>query len=307
MAGGAYPDDMARFLRLSDEDVERLFRGVPSEDDEDLRDLAFFLTDAAETLSAPPSSRIQARHLARLGEAIGSGPAPERRSTTPVRVARPAMRRSPLLPRTVRWVATVVGAAASLVLGTGALALAGVDLPGTAAETAFQKVFGVELPNQAEQQAGTVPEELPESAADTANAVLDVIRERRSGADWSGCEFGARVSAAARGLEGEPDTSHCEAAGSGGGADAGEPVAGGGSANAANAEEGLGIAADASDGASSSGAANADEGLETAEEASGGRSDGSDNADEGPATAEDGLDIADEASGGSVPDGVGAP
>jgi hypothetical protein len=306
MAGGAYPDDMARFLRLSDEDVERLFRGVPPDDDEDLRDLAFFLTDAAESLSAPPSSEVETGHLAQLTEVIGSGPTPERRSTT-VPVAPPADRRSPILRRSVRWVASVAAATASLVLMTGALALAGVDLPGTAAETAFQKVLGVELPNQAEQQAAAVPEELPESAADTANAVLDVIREWRSGAEWSGCEFGARVSAAARGLEGEPDTSRCEAAGSGGGADAGEPVAGGGSANAANAEEGLGIAADASDGASSSGAANADEGLETAEEASGGRSDGSDNADEGPATAEDGLDIADEASGGSVPDGVGAP
>jgi hypothetical protein len=270
MADGAYPDDMARFLRLSDEDVERLFRGVPPEDDEDLQDLAFFLADAAESLSAPPSSRVEARHLGQLAEVIGSGSAPERRSTT-VDVARSATRRSPMIPRTVRWVATVVVAAASLVLMTGALALAGVDLPGTAAETAFEKVLGVNLPNQDRDAAADAvnPAKLPADASDTAVRVLTVIQEWFEGAPWSGCEFGARVSQAARGLEGEPDTSRCDTAGSEHGASGSH---GRGPDAAGNADKGHAIADEASGGASSNGAGPAGSGGDVAEEASGGAS-----------------------------------
>jgi hypothetical protein len=269
MTGGAYPDDMARFLRLSDEDVERLFRGVPPEHDEDLRDLAFFLTDAAESLSAPPSSQVETGHLAHLAEVIGSGPAPERRSTTTVRVARPADRRSAILRRNVRWVATVVGAAASLVLLTGALALAGVNLPGTAAETAFQKVLGVDLPNQDRDAAADAvdPATLPADASDTAVRVLTVIQEWFEGAPWSGCEFGARVSHAARGLEGEADTSRCGASGS---------------ESDAPGSQGVGR-----------GAPGTGKGLETANEASGGES------SNGAGATGSGGDVADDASGGA--------
>jgi hypothetical protein len=269
MTGGAYPDDMARFLRLSDEDVERLFRGVPPEHDEDLRDLAFFLTDAAESLSAPPSSQVETGHLAHLAEVIGSGPAPERRSTTTVRVARPADRRSAILRRNVRWVATVVGAAASLALLTGALALAGVNLPGTAAETAFQKVLGVDLPNQDRDAAADAvdPATLPADASDTAVRVLTVIQEWFEGAPWSGCEFGARVSHAARGLEGEADTSRCGASGS---------------ESDAPGSQGVGR-----------GAPGTGKGLETANEASGGES------SNGAGAAGSGGDVADDASGGA--------
>jgi hypothetical protein len=269
MTGGAYPDDMARFLRLSDEAVERLFRGVPPEHDEDLRDLAFFLTDAAESLSAPPSSQVETGHLAHLAEVIGSGPAPERRSTTTVRVARPADRRSAILRRNVRWVATVVGAAASLVLLTGALALAGVNLPGTAAETAFQKVLGVDLPNQDRDAAADAvdPATLPADASDTAVRVLTVIQEWFEGAPWSGCEFGARVSHAARGLEGEADTSRCGASGS---------------ESDAPGSQGVGR-----------GAPGTGKGLETANEASGGES------SNGAGATGSGGDVADDASGGA--------
>jgi hypothetical protein len=298
MAGGAYPDDMARFLRLSDEDVERMFRGVPPEADEDLRDLAFFLTDAAESLSAPPSSEVETGHLARLAEVIGSGSAPERRSTATVPVAHPVQRRKPTHRHGMRWVFTVVTAALSVTLLTGALAWAGVDLPGTAAETAFAKVFGVELPNQADQQDGAIPEELPDDAADTANAVLDVIAERRAGAEWSGCEFGQRVSAAARG-ETQPDTSHCAAgspeAGTADGVGGGGSAGGSGSENAAHAEHGLETADEASDGAASAGAGHADDGLETADEASDGAGSSA-----GGGNAEEGSDIAEQASNGKA-------
>jgi hypothetical protein len=270
MTGGAYPDDMARFLRLSDEDVERLFRGVPPEHDEDLRDLAFFLTDAAESLSAPPSSQVETGHLAHLAEVIGSGPAPERRSTTTVRVARPADRRSAILRRNVRWVATVVGAAASLVLLTGALALAGVNLPGTAAETAFQKVLGVDLPNQDRDAAADAvdPATLPADASDTAVRVLTVIQEWFEGAPWSGCEFGARVSHAARGLEGEADTSRCGASGS----ESDAPGSQGVGRGASGTGKGLETATEASGGESSNGAGAAGSGGDVADDASGGAS-----------------------------------
>jgi hypothetical protein len=270
MTGGAYPDDMARFLRLSDEAVERLFRGVPPEHDEDLRDLAFFLTDAAESLSAPPSSQVETGHLAHLAEVIGSGPAPERRSTTTVRVARPADRRSAILRRNVRWVATVVGAAASLVLLTGALALAGVNLPGTAAETAFQKVLGVDLPNQDRDAAADAvdPATLPADASDTAVRVLTVIQEWFEGAPWSGCEFGARVSHAARGLEGEADTSRCGASGS----ESDAPGSQGVGRGAPGTGKGLEKATEASGGESSNGAGAAGSGGDVADDASGGAS-----------------------------------
>jgi hypothetical protein len=271
MAGGAYPDDMARFLRMSDEDVERLFRGVPPEDDEDLRNLAFFLTDAAESLSAPPGSEVEAGHLAQLADVTGSGPASERRSTTALPVTRPAEGRSAILRRSVRFVATAIGAAASLVLLTGTLALAGVDLPGTAAETAFQKVLGVGLPNQDRDAAADAadPAKLPADASDTAGRVLTVVQEWFEGAPWSGCEFGARVSQAARGLEGEPDTSRCDTAGSEHGAsgshDHGPDAAG-------NADEGHEIADEASGGASSNGAGAAGSGGDVADDVSGGAS-----------------------------------
>jgi hypothetical protein len=271
MADGAYPDDMARFLRLSDEDVERLFRGEPPEEDEDLRALAFFLTDAAESLSTPPSGRIQARHLALLTEAAGPGSHPDRRSTTPVRLAHPAERMSPVVRRSVRWAATVVTAAASLVLLSGGLALAGVDLPGTAAETAFEKILGVNLPNQDRDAAADAadPSKLPADASDTAVGVHTVIQEWFEGAPWSGCEFGARVSHAARGLEGEADTSRCDAAGSERGGSSSE---GSGSNASGNAGKGHEVADEASGGASSNGADAVGAGGDVAEDVSGGAS-----------------------------------
>jgi hypothetical protein len=263
----AYPDDMARFLRLSDEDVERIFRGLPPEGDEDLRDLAGFLADAAETLSRPPRGEVRATHLSLLAGAIrtpsaglrgeSSGPA-----AAAAPIAKPTERSRPMRSPVARWAAKVTVVAATLVVTTAALALAGVDLPGTAAETAFQKVLGVELPNQA--QDAVDPARLPEGASDTAGRVLTVIHDRLSGAAWNGCEFGAAVSAAAQGLEGEPDTSHCEAAEEKGAA---RSPADGGAENAEHAGAGLDTAAEASGDHSTEGAGHADEGLESAGEA----------------------------------------
>jgi hypothetical protein len=286
MERDAYPDDMARFLRLSDEDVERIFRGLPPEGDEDLRDLAGFLADAAETLSRPPRGEVEAAHMSLLAGAIRTPSAgPRGESSGPAAAAAPIpqpidnrrLMRSPV----THWAAKATVAAATLVATTAALAFAGVDLPGTAAETAFQQVLGVELPNQA--QDAVDPAQLPEGASDTAGSVLTVIHDWLSGAEWNGCEFGAAVSAATQGLEGEPDTSHC---GSAEGKGAAQSPADGGAEKAEHADAGLETAGEASGGHSTEGAAHASEGLESAGEAPA----------DTPAADEagNGLEIADE-------------
>jgi hypothetical protein len=267
MALDAYPDDMARFLRLSDEDVERILRGLPPEGDEDLRDLAGFLADAAETLSRSPASEVRATHLSLLAGAIRTSSAGPEVSSGPAAAAHPSPppeRRHRMRSPVARWAAKVTLAAATLVALTAALAWAGVDLPGTAAENAFQNVLGVELPNQGQEAPD--PAQLPDDASDTAVAVLTAIHDWRSGAGGSGCEFGATVSAAARGLEGEPDTSHCEHVGGNGAA--GDHA--NGARNVSHAGAGLETAGEASGGAATEGQAHAADGLGTAEDASGG-------------------------------------
>lgn len=290
----AYSGDMARFLRLPDEDVERLFRGFPPEDGEDLRDLASFLVDAAQTLSRPPAGEVRTAHLSLLAGAIRTPSAgPEVSTSGPAAAASPidraTERRRPQRSSVLRWAAKITLAAATVVAATASLAWAGVDLPGTAAETAFQKVLGIELPNQAQNAAD--PAELPDDASDTATRVLAVVHDWLSGAELNGCEFGAAVSAAARGLEGDPDVSHCGAAG---GESGSAPAAAGGAENAGHADEGLETAGEASGGASTEGAANADEGLGTAGEAS--ESAGT----EGAANADEGLGTAGGVSGGAA-------
>jgi hypothetical protein len=265
MDRNAYPDDVARFLRLTDEDVELLFRGLPPGRDEDLRDLADFLSSATQALARPPRKEVEAEHLALLAEAVRSrSEAPNDAATrTEVRVARFRERRGLMRLRTVRWAAKVGVATAAVVLMTAVLASAGVDLPGNAAETAFQKVLGVDLPNQGDTPD---PAQLPPDASDTARRVLTVIHEWRSGAEWTGCEFGARVSHAARGFEGDADTSRCE----GGGVGAVEGSHGAGVDASGNSAAGLGTANEASGGAASKGAEQAGEGLGIADEASSG-------------------------------------
>jgi hypothetical protein len=262
----AYPDDMARFLRLTDEDVELLFRGLPPGRDEDLRDLAEFLSSATRALARPPRNDVEAEHLALLSEAFRARTdASDTAATmTEIRVSRSRARSGLMRLRAVRWAAKVGLAAAAVVLMTAALALAGVNLPGTAAETAFQKVLGVDLPNQG---GAPDPAQLPPAASDSARRVLTVIHEMRSGADWSGCEFGARVSHAARGLEGEPDTSRCEGGGGGGGAQGSQ---GAGVGSSANSGAGLGTANGASGGASKNGPGQAGKGQDIADDASSG-------------------------------------
>lgn len=153
---------------------------------------------------------------------------------------------------------------------------AGVNLPGTAAGTAFQQVLGVSLSNQGELAAQAAdaaaeavdPADLPPEASETAVRVLSVIHTWFSGEEtWTGCEFGANVSQAAQGLQGAVDISHCIAPGTTEGLSGANVVEPGPSANA---EQGLGTADEASGSAASRGASNRQSGLEVAGQASGG-------------------------------------
>jgi hypothetical protein len=266
---------MTRFLRLSDAEVDTLFQGRHPEGGEDLRDLADFLAGAAASLSRPPQTEVQATHLSLLAGAIrtsSAGPH-DLPSWGPAAAARPIDRsrkeRGFIRAPAVRWASKVALAAATIVLLTAALAFAGVDLPGTAAETAFDKVFGIELPNQG--QGSVASQELPGAASDTAVAVHTTIDEMRSGEGAEGCAFGAAVSAAARGAETDP--SHC--ASPGGDAETGTAETGTaegaiGSENVSHAADGLATAGDVSEGAATEGEAHADEGLGIADEASAG-------------------------------------
>lgn len=250
---------MARFLRYREEGLDRVFAGSAPDGDEALEDLASFLAETRAALARSPEEAVEARHVAALAAAGGSlagrGEATaetERSAWAPAgRAAGAPRRRAPMRFRVVRWTVKVAPAAVGLVALTGGLARAGVDLPGTAAETAFQGVFGIELPSQGgEFETAVDPEQLPEDADETARGVLAVIQAWVSGGEeWTGCEFGARVAHAAQGLEGGPDTSHC-------------------------VEEGLDTADEASGGAASAGAVT-DSGFGTsgqgiAEEAAGG-------------------------------------
>ena len=102
------------------------------------------------------------------------------------------------MSRTVR-VATQVALASIVLSGlTIGLAFAGVDLPGTAAEKALEKVSGLELPNQGTEGSGN-------SVNEDVKAVIDSDTEK-------GCEFGQAVAAEAsqnRKGTGGSDTDPC--------------------------------------------------------------------------------------------------
>ncbi len=228
-----YQDEMFGLFAPRDEDVERALAGEAPMD-EGLAEVADVLARGRAALAQAPPEAVQARHLAAVAEAARGLREQAQRARMPARAgrARPTRREGPMRNPLVRRTAQALAAAAVLVLATAGLAVAGVDLPGTAAETAFEKVFGVTLPNQGAEVSETgVPEELPEEASDTADRVLEVILARRSGEAtaqaWSGCEFGAHVAAAARG-EATADTSNCASAtaaqaAAGGGQAAGAP------------------------------------------------------------------------------------
>ncbi|HZA41826.1 MAG TPA: hypothetical protein VFA00_14510 [Actinomycetota bacterium] len=166
-------------------------------------DDAEFASLAEEIRSAclgAPGPQVQARHLRMIIEQTRAAP------ETPYIVRPPTPRRS----RPHGVLAKLGVAAAGLALLTGSLAVAGVDFP--------------ILPDRASDKAGdSSAGKEGASLSETAQRVQSAIEANLpllQAGDISGCEFGAMVSAAARGVE--PDTSRC------GGDDAGEEEGAGG-------------------------------------------------------------------------------
>jgi hypothetical protein len=247
-----YEDEMGRLGRLSDRELEQLAAGrTPSEDDA-LEELAGHLRSVRAACVQAPDEVTQALHLAEItqtaqllaesrepmaaaaGKAIGpavqaSGPSKWRR--------RMEVARSITLKLTA-------GVAAAM-LSTVGLAYAGVDLPGQAAEQAFDAV-GVELPNQAEGEVEITSDGPDENADQTALDVWAVI------STWlgeRGCAFGQAVANAATDGEHPPDCTAAECAGSQGDEASAEGRATAGEASS----DGTSTANEASGGASEAG------------------------------------------------------
>jgi hypothetical protein len=279
-------DEMRRLGKTSESDLDRMLSGHPV-DDAALEGMASALQETRERLTQAPDKSIRRSHLLAMAAAADGVASETSQDAASLANSRPTLGRR-LMRRT--WLIGTRAAAAGGVLALSSLGLAyaGVDLPGTAAEQAWEAV-GVHIPNQVE---------LPEQSK--ANDVRDVIES----SEERGCEFGQAVSeaASADSQKKGPSENPCangEAAEAKGSSATGEE----------NSADGRANAAEKSDGHSEAGADNAgsndDQGRAKASEKSGGKSDaGSDNAG-GAATggsdnAGDNDDVGEEtASGGS--------
>jgi hypothetical protein len=135
-----------------------------------------FARDLRDVYVTRPSEATQARHLAEITELAR---------------ARAERSRSKRAWRPLARTAKAAACAASLVLATAGLAVAGVDLPAPAND-AFQKL-GLSLPNQAGGDDGP---SATSGRADDVHGVIDVWPP----ADRD-CEFGHAVASAARGSD----------------------------------------------------------------------------------------------------------
>jgi hypothetical protein len=180
---GAYEDEM------------RLRRPYDSDD-------AGFSSLAEEIRSAclgAPGPEVQARHLQAIFEQarrVPEVPVAEDAAVAPFISDRKRAKPLGVLAR-------LGAAAAGLALLTGSLALAGVDLP-----VLPDMASGNSEDAAGEGGAGGGEDQRSETAARVQAAIQSGLPRLQAG-EISGCEFGAMVSAAARGLE--PDTSHCTA------------------------------------------------------------------------------------------------
>lgn len=105
--------------RLSDQDIEAIFRG----DAEDEVGLAEFLTRVRSSAEWSPDPKTQSEHVMAAAHAVNPGPLGEAPGQPPVRATEPAMKGIKLKIRTItRSALTWVVAAATVLLGTtGAL------------------------------------------------------------------------------------------------------------------------------------------------------------------------------------------
>ncbi|MBK5229465.1 MAG: hypothetical protein JJE05_13290 [Actinobacteria bacterium] len=178
---GAYEDDMGRFRNLSEADIDRIMAGRVPADGDEFSELAAGLA-ALKAVESRGTDQIATRHLAEIAEASGVVVRTPSLEAEVVRGATTRWRKALQLTRS--FVAKLGIATAALALSTAGLAAAGVDLPGTAAEKAFDKV-GIHLPNQGGDDATH-----GKSAAERVHAAQDAASEK-------GCEFGQGVSEAA--------------------------------------------------------------------------------------------------------------
>jgi hypothetical protein len=190
---------MKKFV-LSDRDIDRLLSGGrPADGDEE--PLAAFLGSARRVLSTPPDEATERAHLAAMLSAARPRPVA---TILPSSSTRREARES-LGLRLRAAAAKVAIGALGLTTTTAGLAMAGVDLPGTLAEKAFSRV-GISLPNQGGDP-GDQDDLGASNASETSDRVHEAIRNRDD--SMSGCEFGASVSRAARGVSDEGDPEHC--------------------------------------------------------------------------------------------------
>jgi hypothetical protein len=247
-----YQDEMGRLGSISDRELEQLAAGRTPTGDDTLEDLAAHLRTVRAACAAAPDEVTQALHIAEITQTAqllaesGEPVAAATRAIGPAQAYGLSKWRRRMEVARSTAIKLIAGVTAAM-LSTVGFAYAGVDLPGQAAEEAFDAVFGVELPNQGGGDAEITGDGPDENADQTAFDVWAVIS---SWAGERGCTFGQAVANAATGGENAPDCANAEGAGSQG------------------------------DEASAKGRATADEapsvGTSTANEASGGRSEAGD-------------------------------
>jgi hypothetical protein len=145
-------------------------------------------------LRRAPKAAVEARHISAMVEQARHSP------VTPMADLPGGRRRS---SRPVRVLAKLGAAAAGLGLIAGGLALAGVDLPVLPDPTSDKAREQIDRSSAVDTADGR--SEIAVRVQATIAAHLPSVRA----GEMSGCEFGAMVSAAARGIT--PDSSHCRA------------------------------------------------------------------------------------------------
>src|SRR5918992_3356461 len=112
-------------------------------------ELASLLIAVKRSLLRNSAESTAAAHLAAIARAVEEEKALQ---TTPATVPLVAWRK--VMARTTSFALKLSAPATALFAGTVGLAYAGVDLPGTAAERAVERILGIELPNQATEDHG---------------------------------------------------------------------------------------------------------------------------------------------------------
>jgi hypothetical protein len=212
-----YEDEMGGLGRLSDREVEQLAAGRTPIDDDTLEDLAAHLRIIRAACVAAPDEVTHALHVAEITHTAQLFA----ESGEPVAAASKAIGPAGQASGLSKWTRRMEVARSSAIklaagmtaamLSTAGLAYAGVDLPGQAADKAFDAVLGVELPNQGRREVKVTSDGPDESADQTALDVWAVI------SNWSGergCAFGQAVANAATDGEHAPDCTAAEGAGS---------------------------------------------------------------------------------------------